>query len=412
MNTFLTKMRALLGMLGLLLGAVNANAQYTLPDTLSPSATYSILVAEPSADDVYTLYGHAGIRIHDEAQGLDVTFNYGIFDFSDDFLSRFVRGETDYIVLPQQTDSYMSEYLGRGSNVTEIVMHMMPEELERAWHFLLWNILPENRTYRYNFFYDNCSTRPLVVYLEAIGDPGVFTKDPTQVRSWRGEINELESRMPWLVLGTDLALGAKTDSQMEPKDEVFLPHLLAERLSSGTIQRLDGKQIVAEVRHYERWVAPEEQSSPWTFILHPITIAALMLLLAIASLAHSIQQGKICKWHIYMVFALAGLAGGVIFYIACLSEHPHRTPNYNLWVLHPLHLLLVIPAMAFPQGKRVAYLYHFANFVAQSAFLLSAYFLPQSFHIALLFLSAALGTLSLAYIISYRKQTEKLHNRA
>ena len=95
---------------------------FGLPLTLSQSAQISYLAAQPSAEDSYTLYGHAGLRVWDAEQGIDVTFNYGIFNFTDDFSLRFTQGKTDYIVLPIATSDYMSEYQSRGV-IRELVLN-------------------------------------------------------------------------------------------------------------------------------------------------------------------------------------------------------------------------------------------------------------------------------------------------
>ena len=102
---------------------------FGLPLTLSPSAQFSYLAAQPSDEDVYTLYGHAGLRVCDSVQGFDVTFNYGLFNFSEDFVPRFIQGKTDYIVLPIPTSDYMSEYQGRGV-IYELILRT--DSLQRA----------------------------------------------------------------------------------------------------------------------------------------------------------------------------------------------------------------------------------------------------------------------------------------
>ena len=66
---------------------------------LSPmdSVEFSLLTCQPH-DEVYSLYGHTAIRYHDwRGEGLDVAFNYGVFDFrAPHFVLRFVFGLTDY----------------------------------------------------------------------------------------------------------------------------------------------------------------------------------------------------------------------------------------------------------------------------------------------------------------------------
>lgn len=374
-----------------------------LPDSLTSAARYSILVAEPSSANVYTMYGHAGIRIQDSVQGIDVTFNYGIFNFSDNFIPRFIRGETDYIVLPQWTGSYMNEYLSRGSNVTEVVLKMEYHALMKAWKYLLWNIQPENRTYRYNFFYDNCSTRPIDIYLSSIGDEGLYTIPHDSLSSWRVRINELEASDPWLVLGTDLALGSETDAIMTAKEERFLPHRLAEMLKFGQLRRSDGQSIVETVREYKYYSLDRTSDSTWRTLIHPTVLVGILLLLSMGDLIRVRLGWRPFRWFRHMLFCVVGFGGGILCYIAFFSAHPHRLPNYNLWVVHPLHLLVpfltVIPCLR--KGERI---YHFVNFVAQCSFLAAAYFLPQTFNMAFFMLSMVLAILSLTYIMDCNRK--------
>lgn len=58
---------------------------------------------------------------------------------------------------------YVIEYQMRGSDITEQVLNLTQEEKEHIWDALLINYRPENRVYRYNFFFDNCATRPAAI---------------------------------------------------------------------------------------------------------------------------------------------------------------------------------------------------------------------------------------------------------
>ena len=210
---------------------------FGLPLTLSPSAQVSYLAAQPSDEDVYTLYGHAGLRVCDTVQGIDVTFNYGLFDFSDDFVPRFIQGKTDYIVLPIPTSDYMSEYQSRGV-IYELILRTDSLQRNHLWQLLLDNVQPEHRTYRYNAFRDNCSTRPLALYFSTLREEKQAHQDMRQLTfqldsasgitplpptTWRTAINELEASSPWLVLGTDLAMGTALDQEMSITERFFIP---------------------------------------------------------------------------------------------------------------------------------------------------------------------------------------------
>jgi hypothetical protein len=48
-------------------------------------------------EELYSLYGHSAIRIHDLKTGEDLVFNYGVFNFKQPFfILRFVLGIPKY----------------------------------------------------------------------------------------------------------------------------------------------------------------------------------------------------------------------------------------------------------------------------------------------------------------------------
>ena len=59
---------------------------------LSKDATISILTCSPG-NELYSLFGHTGIRVVDKANNMDIVFNYGTFDFdTQGFYFKFARG--------------------------------------------------------------------------------------------------------------------------------------------------------------------------------------------------------------------------------------------------------------------------------------------------------------------------------
>ena|SRR5690625_7725202 len=70
-------------------------AQY---GSLSPAAEISILTIGPGSE-LYDKFGHSGFRIKDSLAGVDVVFNYGIYDFeAPNFYLNFARGKLLYQV--------------------------------------------------------------------------------------------------------------------------------------------------------------------------------------------------------------------------------------------------------------------------------------------------------------------------
>lgn len=403
-------LRTLIYLCTLALGFSRVEAQELFPSQLSEGAEISILVASPSTEAVYTYYGHAGLCVQDPVQGLDLTFNYGIFNFSDDFIYRFVQGQTDYLVVPQRTDEYMESYLSRGSYVSKLVLSLDSLERNKIWQYLLNNIKPENRVYRYQFFRDNCSTRPLQIVEEAVGGlvyPSQYvvpkniieSSQQAEITSWRDEINDLQASSPWLVFGTDLSLGSPTDEAMSYKDYGFSPRHLEHILKNARTQ--EGETILKRVE----LIGTEQKATANTDeeVLSPNLVFGLIVLLVAFVYLYLIgyKQKHISRWLDLLLFVPAGLGGSVLFFISVISEHQFVFPNYNLWVLHPLHLLLSIGLLPCVWARYSYIYYHFANFVSILIFLLVAWFLPQHFNVALFFMALTLGTASLGRCLEY-----------
>ena len=383
--------------------------------TLSQSAQISYLAAQPSAEDSYTLYGHAGLRVWDAEQGIDVTFNYGIFNFTDDFSLRFTQGKTDYIVLPIATSDYMSEYQSRGV-IRELVLNTDSTQRALLWRLLIENAQPENRTYRYNAFRNNCSTRPLDLYFATLTDFGKLDERGSQLtfvldsvpgitplpdKTWREAINELEASSPWLVLGTDLAMGPELDEKMSIRDRFFIPMEAARllpHLAMGIVtpdQEIWGRPIQQTLEYGEpRPIAPAGLS-----VTHPLVIFSLILLLSIGIFIYR-RKGKLVPSVIEFVFYLgAGLAGSLLTFITFFSEHPMVSPNWNLLALHPGYLLLAVLMPFGAKTLRVRYVLHAVCFVALIALPFVGLLSGQKFNSSLSLIAMSLTFLSAGRLI-------------
>ena len=129
------------------------------------SVEVSLITCSPH-EEIYSLYGHAAIRWHDLRQegptkGQDLVFNWGMFSFSKPFfVLRFVFGLTDYELVCMDANTFWPYYRKWGSSVTEQVLNLTNDDKRKVQQALAENLRPENKVYRYNFFYDNCSTRP------------------------------------------------------------------------------------------------------------------------------------------------------------------------------------------------------------------------------------------------------------
>ena len=387
---------------------------FGLPLTLSPSAQFSYLAAQPSDEDVYTLYGHAGLRVCDSVQGFDVTFNYGLFNFSEDFVPRFIQGKTDYIVLPIPTSDYMSEYQGRGV-IYELVLRT--DSLQRAhlWQLLIENVQPEHRTYRYNAFRDNCSTRPLALYFATLKGENQSPLDTQQLTfkfdsvssipplsptTWRTAINELEASSPWLVLGTDLAMGTALDQEMSIAQRFIIPTEVARLLPHLSVATSsEGDNWVRPVQQAIAYGQPHPIAPAGLSLTHPQVVFTLLLLISVIVFIYRYRRKPVAGIIEGTIYLVAGLGGSLLCYLTFLSEHPMVSPNYNLLALHPLYLLIALLMPWRQRTLRVRTVLHAVCLVLLIAFPIVSLIAGQVINPSVYLIALSLGLLSLGRLL-------------
>ena len=138
---------------------LSAQAQGTLALKDMDAVRISLLTCQPH-EEVYSIYGHTAIRYQDLARGTDLAVNYGMFSFHKPyFVLRFVFGLTDYEMGIEPFEAFCAQYASYGSGVYEQVLNLTPEEKLTIAKAIDTNYEPQNRVYRYNYFYDNCTTR-------------------------------------------------------------------------------------------------------------------------------------------------------------------------------------------------------------------------------------------------------------
>lgn len=378
-------MKKYLLLLFLLLLLVPAKAQIKLSD----EAQISILTAAPSDEAVFTLYGHTAVRVKDSLHKIDLVFNYGIFDFSKpNFIYRFTKGETDYKLAAYNFQHYIIEYQMRGSEVTEQVLNFTPDEINKIWNALYINVQPENCVYHYNFFFDNCATRPVAIVEEQV-DGKIKYNDPPKPQTFRDLINYCTRNNSWLTFGCDLALGSPTDRVATPHEMMFLPVYLKEEFDKATIVNPDGterKLVKSTTRLAEELTDDDQGEKEW---FTPMLCSMIIFLLV--SLITYMEWKKKTYFRLVdcILFLLAGVAGTVLFFLCFISTHPCIWPNWSIVWLQPFDLVAVILFAVKKYGK-AAYYYHFINFAALTLLLAGWYFIPQHLNIAFIPLVATL----------------------
>ena len=308
------------------------------------SVEVSFLTCSPH-EEIYSLYGHAAIRWH---QGdTDLVFNWGMFSFSKPYFAlRFVFGLTDYELGAYPYDSFWPYYQKWGSSITEQVLNLTNDEKRTLQKLLSENMQPENRVYRYNYFYNNCSTRPRDIIEKCIEGQVVYEDRKDFQPTFREMVRECNRNHLWSKFGNDMLLGVKADLATTREEQEFLPmNLMTDFAHAQIYKDGDYRPLIKEQRML---VQPGVQVIEPDFGLTPTEVAVLLLIISICIGLYEWKSGRIVKWWDVLLMTLQGLVG-VVLTVMIFSQHPTTSLNLNLLLFNPLPLLF-IPAVI--KGKR------------------------------------------------------------
>lgn len=374
---------------------------FSVQSQSADSIRFSLLTCAPGTE-IYSLFGHTAIRYENYTRRIDVVFNYGMFSFNTpNFIFRFVAGETDYQLGITPYSYFEAEYAMRGSSVYQQVLNLTQSEKERLLTILENNYLPENRIYRYNYFYDNCTTRARDKIEECIEGKVVYP-DSLSGKSYRSIVHEFTAGSPWDEFGVDLCLGAEADKEINKRQQMFSPFYMKYYASNAYIVDAGGTRrplILGETKIVD--VEPEEVQPG--FILPPLMCGALFLALCVVMAWGQWKTQRIWWGWDIVLYGLQGLAGCIIAFLFFFSVHPTVGSNWLLILFNPIPLLY-LPFMVYKAVKRKKDYYHVGNMVYLTLFITILPFCGQEFNLTVLPLALGLLVTSASHVLVWNKK--------
>ena len=314
------------------------------------SVEFSLLTCQPH-DEVYSLYGHTAIRYHElRPGGLDWAFNYGVFDFKKPhFVARFVFGLTDYELGAYPYKYFVKEYRRFGSMVTEQVLNLTDEEKMALHDALAINLRPENKIYRYNYFYNNCTTKARDIIESCINGKVEYAGREDYTPSYRDIVHSMTRNNPWSRFGNDLLLGIKADWKTDLRQQEFLPGNLlydfdhAQIYSNGSYRPLIKERRIA--------VPAGVQIIESGFPLTPLACAAILLAVGIVIFFFEWRKKRVfVLWDVLLMMTTGTI--GIVLTLMLLSQHPTVSLNLQIILCNPLPWLFLWPVI---RGRETRY---------------------------------------------------------
>ena len=301
---------------------------------LSKKATLSVVTCG-SGEELYSTFGHSAFRVHDALNGIDRIYNYGTFDFNaPNFYLNFAKGKLTYQLSVESFDRFIRIYNYEKRWVKTQVLNLKTLEVQEVFNYLENNAKPENKNYKYDFFYNNCATKIEEVIKIVLKEKVQFTNEHiTTQKSHRDLIEDYTNQTLWGKFGIDLALGSVIDKEAKKNDYKFLPDYIYQSFANATIIYNNEEQPLV-LKEFSILKFNNQKNS--NFITTPFGII-LMLSLFIAFVTFKNHQSqKRSKWLDFSIYFTTGLIGIVILLLWFATDHTATYNNYNiLWAFAP-----------------------------------------------------------------------------
>jgi len=353
------------------------SAFFVSANILSNSAKIHLLTCQPGTE-VYATFGHSALYVQDKENNIDAVFNYGIFDFDeDDFLYKFIKGETYYILGVSEYEDFLWSYERRQCGVYSQELNLTQDEKERLFAALYENAKPENRRYLYNFFYDNCATRIRDIVEKSVDGKVLFPSFDSDDVCYRTYVAEYATNNTWLKFGIDVLVGQPADVPISDYEAMFLPDYLSNNFKETRVVRDSTVQSLVAFES-ENLVPDFPREKPTRNA--PLLTMFGVLLIAILISIYEIRKKRQIICFDFILFFVAGLIGIVVTFVQFFSIHPAVFPNYNILWLHPLQLVFAVLLLIKPIRNKLRF-YHYFNIIMVLAAIIFSFF-AQKFHLA------------------------------
>jgi hypothetical protein len=260
-----------------------------------------------------------------------------------------VFGLTDYELGVYPYRLFQAEYRHFGSMVTEQVLNLTNDEKLSLRRALGINLREENRVYRYNYFYNNCTTKARDIIEQCINGRVEYADRKGYTPSYRDMVHEMTGRNPWSRWGNDMLLGIKADQPTDVRQQEFLPHNLmydfdhAQLYANGEYRPL--------VKERRLLVPPGVQVVEQDFPVAPLTVFICLLVVCVVISILEWRRHKTYKYWDALLMLAQGLAGCVLF-VMIFSQHPTTSLNLQLLLLNPLPLFFIPSVLKRKQPSR------------------------------------------------------------
>ncbi|MBO3116676.1 DUF4105 domain-containing protein [Winogradskyella sp. DF17] len=304
---------------------------------LSQDATISVLTFGPG-QSLNDAFGHNAFRITDTTRGIDLVYGYGEYDFEAPFFYlKFAQGKLNYLLSRHRFNDIYRYYSQNNRTIKEQILNLSTNDQQKLFNYLENNYKPENRRYKYDFFYDNCATRIRDVAEGSISKDIIYNVSDTFVpKTFRTLIYEHVDKNSWGGLGIDLALGSIIDQEATAREHMFLPKYIHRSFANAT---LDSEKTL--VKSESKLFQAKEIKDHRVFLFSPLVILSLLAFLILYTTYKDYKNRLRSQWLDVSIASFTGFIGIILTLLWFATDHTTTGYNYNLLWAFPFNFILL-----------------------------------------------------------------------
>ena len=347
------------------------------PEVLSQpgKADVYLLTCGPGTD-TYSIYGHSALRVVSTEDQVDIVYNWGGFDFNTpNFAWKFAKGRLDYLLDDVTYKGFLKGYFFEERYVHSQKINLDEEETARLIYLINENLKPENRKYKYDFFYDDCSTRIRDLLEKAIGKKLLYPPVTDEyMPTFREMVTKYQSPYPWLQFGIDLIMGSPGEEFANFRHRMFLPLDMQEGLSQMVIRR--NGSMIPLLQNTEVVLDFEPLVIKTNILTTPATLFTLLLIVVVIL---SLLKNKIVSNLMDIIlFSMFAILAGLMIFFNFFTDHLQMKWNLNILWLNPVIILCLISLLFRSTGT----IWFRIVFYISAVFPIIHFALPQHFNLA------------------------------
>lgn len=290
------------------------------------------LITTEEGDAVYSLFGHTSLEVLDE-DGDGFFTDYGFFTFSDGFYLNFALGKLYYNVYSTDAGWRLSSFQAEDRTVHSTPLPLSNAQKKGVIDFLEYNTRPENNTYLYDYYKDNCATRVRDIIDEATG--GAFKAWSEKIEtgeSFRSSSNKRMQAQFLPAFAINYLEGPLIDQSLSRWELMYLP----EELKKGVEEFFN---VESSIIYQSRTRTPYNGPSLFEGSLL-LSLATFILVIIEGRTRNGILHG-IFKYTLALEYFLLFVMSLVLLFMMCFTNHEVTYLNENILFLNPIIFLFL-----------------------------------------------------------------------